>query len=60
VQLAGFPSPKRRLTEEKIASPELSKPLRDIIDKKILDGRRSPRISPKPPLAGLRDALLGQ
>jgi hypothetical protein len=35
-------------TEEQIASPELSKPLRDLIDKKILDGARSPRISPTP------------
>jgi hypothetical protein len=45
-------------TEEKIASPELSKPLRDLIDKKILDGRPLTKDFADTPLAGLRDALL--
>ena len=47
-------------TEEQIASPELSKPLRDSIDKKILDGRPLTKDFADTPLAGLRDALLAQ
>ncbi len=47
-------------TEEQIASPELSKPLRDLIDKKILDGRPLTKDFADTPLAGLRDALLAQ
>lgn len=44
--------------EEKIATPDLSKPLRDAIDKKILDGRPLTKDFADTPLAGLRDALL--
>jgi hypothetical protein len=47
-------------TEEQIASPQLSKPLRDLIDKKILDGRPLTKDFADTPLAGLRDALLAQ
>jgi hypothetical protein len=52
--------PTTRTTEEKIASPELSKPLRDAIDKKFLDGRPLTKDFAETPLAGLRDALLAQ
>jgi hypothetical protein len=45
-------------TEEQIASPELSKPLRDAIDKKILDERPLTKDFADTPLAGLRDALM--
>jgi hypothetical protein len=44
--------------EEKIASPELKKPLRDVIDKRFLDGRPLTKDFADTPLAGLRDALL--
>jgi hypothetical protein len=47
-------------TEEQIASPELSKPLRDLIDKKILDGRPLTKDFADTPLAGLRNTLLPQ
>lgn len=44
--------------EEKISQPPLSKPLRDAIDKKILDGRPLTKPFADTPLVSLRDAVM--